>query len=95
MSRGPKAKTIPVAAPAPPIEGGKPIDLAAAGVPPRPEVTEKKRRRRGIAAFEERIGYRFKNAAVLEQALTHISALAGARNRAGSYQRLEFLGDHV
>ncbi len=28
-------------------------------------------------------------------ALTHISALKGARNRAGSYQRLEFLGDHV
>ena len=28
-------------------------------------------------------------------ALTHISALAGPRNRAGSYQRLEFLGDHV
>ena len=33
--------------------------------------------------------------ALLEQALTHISALTGARNRAGSYQRLEFLGDHV
>ena len=29
------------------------------------------------------------------RALTHISALTGARNRAGSYQRLEFLGDHV
>src|SRR5262249_51489401 len=33
--------------------------------------------------------------ALLEQALTHISALSGARNRAASYQRLEFLGDHV
>ena len=32
---------------------------------------------------------------MLEQALTHISALSGARNRAASYQRLEFLGDHV
>ena len=32
---------------------------------------------------------------MLEQALTHISAITGARNRAGSYQRLEFLGDHV
>ena len=32
---------------------------------------------------------------MLESALTHISALKGARNRAGSYQRLEFLGDHV
>ena len=32
---------------------------------------------------------------MLDQALTHISALTGARNRASSYQRLEFLGDHV
>jgi ribonuclease III len=56
---------------------------------------EVRRRRRGTADFEERIGYRFKDAALLEQALTHISALTGSRNRAGSYQRLEFLGDHV
>jgi ribonuclease-3 len=54
-----------------------------------------KRRRRGIAAFEQRIGYRFNDPALLDQALTHISALAGVRNRGGSYQRLEFLGDHV
>jgi ribonuclease-3 len=54
-----------------------------------------KRRRRGTASFEKRIGYRFKNPALLEQALTHISALSGGRNRASSYQRLEFLGDHV
>src|SRR5262249_56275753 len=54
-----------------------------------------KRRRRDTAAFEQRIGYRFKDPALLEQALTHISALSGARNRAASYQRLEFLGDHV
>ena len=45
--------------------------------------------------FEASIGYRFKDPALLEQALTHISALTGVRNRAGSYQRLEFLGDHV
>ncbi len=50
---------------------------------------------RSAAGFEERIGYRFEDPALLEQALTHISALTGARNRAGSYQRLEFLGDHV
>jgi len=55
---------------------------------------EPRRRRRGTA-LEERIGYRFKDGALLECALTHISALKGARNRAGSYQRLEFLGDHV
>jgi ribonuclease-3 len=95
MSRGLKAKSTPVSTPARPLDGGKPIDLAAVGDPPAPEAKEKKRRRRGTGAFEERIGYRFKNAALLDQALTHISALAGARNRAGSYQRLEFLGDHV
>ena len=54
-----------------------------------------KRRGRGTAEFEQRIGYRFRDSALLEQALTHISALTGVRNRAGSYQRLEFLGDHV
>jgi ribonuclease III len=52
------------------------------------------RRRRGTA-LEERIGYKFKDGALLESALTHISALKGQRNRAHSYQRLEFLGDHV
>jgi ribonuclease-3 len=59
------------------------------------DVAESKRRRKGLVEFEERIGYRFNNPALLDQALTHISALTGARNRAGSYQRLEFLGDHV
>ena len=56
---------------------------------------ELRRRKRGASVFEDRIGYRFTDAAMLESALTHISALKGARNRAGSYQRLEFLGDHV
>jgi ribonuclease-3 len=46
------------------------------------------------AALEDRIGYEFADKALLERALTHISALAGG-NRANSYQRLEFLGDHV
>jgi ribonuclease-3 len=57
--------------------------------------SERKRRRSSTAGFEASIGYRFKDPALLEQALTHISALTGVRNRAGSYQRLEFLGDHV
>jgi ribonuclease III len=56
---------------------------------------EPRRRKRSTTALEDRIGYRFTEAAMLECALTHISALKGARNRAGSYQRLEFLGDHV
>jgi ribonuclease III len=54
-----------------------------------------RRRKRSATILEGRVGYRFADAAMLEIALTHISALKGARNRAGSYQRLEFLGDHV
>ena len=45
--------------------------------------------------LELRIGYSFGHPALLDRALTHISALAGSKDRAGSYQRLEFLGDHV
>jgi len=54
-----------------------------------------RRRKRAATVLEERIGYHFTDPSQLEVALTHISALRGARNRAGSYQRLEFLGDHV
>lgn len=46
--------------------------------------------------LEARVGYAFTDQALLDSALTHISALTGrSRNRAESYQRLEFLGDHV
>jgi ribonuclease-3 len=78
------------------------LDGRAAEV--RPETPRKRgasakstarRLRPASAAFETRIGYAFEDPALLEQALTHISALGGVRNRAGSYQRLEFLGDHV
>ncbi|MGB6342305.1 MAG: ribonuclease III [Xanthobacteraceae bacterium] len=53
-----------------------------------------RRRKRAATDLESRVGYRFTDAAMLESALTHISALKGG-NRANSYQRLEFLGDHV
>jgi ribonuclease III len=56
---------------------------------------ESRRSRRTASVLETRIGYRFRDSALLTVALTHISALKGPRNRAGSYQRLEFLGDHV
>ena len=52
---------------------------------------------RKIAGKEEllgRLGYQFADEALLERALTHISALSG-KSRSGSYQRLEFLGDRV
>jgi ribonuclease-3 len=96
MSRRRKSKTASAPAhPPEPLTGGKPIDLAAAKTtPPEPKAL-KRRRRGGMHEFEERIGYHFENGGMLDQALTHISALAGGRNRAGSYQRLEFLGDHV
>ena len=68
-------------------ESGTP--RASAATPPR------KRRRKGTGALEDRIGYRFRDADLLDCALTHISALTGSSNRMASYQRLEFLGDHV
>lgn len=43
---------------------------------------------------EERIGHSFTDSALLTTAFTHVSALKSAR-RTDSYQRLEFLGDHV
>lgn len=94
MSRKPKVKRTASAAPAPETSLADPVPIII-GEPPPGEGRTGRRRRRPVAEFEDRIGYRFKDAALLEQALTHISALSGPRNRAGSYQRLEFLGDHV
>jgi ribonuclease-3 len=51
------------------------------------------------AALETRIGHKFADAALLTTAFTHVSALKPTRKkgdkRGDSYQRLEFLGDHV
>jgi len=73
-------------------------DAAVAAPPPaaKPAKRSKSVRKRAAAAsaLEQTIGYRFKDGELLVKALTHISALAGG-SRAGSYQRLEFLGDHV
>ena len=80
-------KEAPAAEPAA-AEAAREVVSAAAPKEPR-------RRKRGATALEERIGYRFGDVALLNCALTHISALKGPRNRTGSYQRLEFLGDHV
>jgi ribonuclease III len=54
-----------------------------------------KRRARRAGAVEDQIVYHFKDAALLDCALTHISALKSGGSRAGTYQRMEFLGDHV
>jgi ribonuclease III len=88
MSGRKKAKSTVISRREPSI--AEPAAPAAAEV-----VKQPRRRKRGASEFEDRIGYRFREAGMLEVALTHISALKGSRNRAGSYQRLEFLGDHV
>jgi ribonuclease-3 len=53
------------------------------------------KRKRSTSALEKRIGHRFSDPKLLENALTHVTAVSGSRKRAESYQRLEFLGDHV
>ena len=45
--------------------------------------------------LEQQIGYAFADKVILDRALTHISAASPKHGRGGSYQRLEFLGDHV
>ena len=53
-----------------------------------------KRQSRILAGLEQRIGYHFGDSSLVERALTHVSALR-SYNPGASYQRLEFLGDHV
>jgi ribonuclease III len=49
-----------------------------------------------LEALEQRIGYAFKDRALLREALTHASALdVSANKKQRSYDRLEFLGDRV
>lgn len=46
--------------------------------------------------LEEKIGYKFKNASLLEEALTHPSLSHDQKNKSIiNYERLEFLGDSV
>ncbi|WP_407174875.1 ribonuclease III [Bradyrhizobium sp. STM 3562] len=47
------------------------------------------------AEIEARIGHNFADPNLLITAFTHVSALKSQRKRTESYQRLEFLGDHV
>jgi ribonuclease-3 len=66
--------------------------------PNKNTVKAKKRQknlRRKAKAVEEQIGHVFADSALLTTALTHVSALKNPSDRWGSYQRLEFLGDHV
>lgn len=79
-----KPVTKPVATP-----GAKPATKPAAA---KPRVGKK--RIAAASALEKVIGYQFKDRDLLDRSLTHISAVSGG-NRGNSYQRLEFLGDHV
>ena len=94
MSGRKKAKSL-VARKEAPEPAAAQADGASAAKEGAPAAKEPRRRKRSATALEDRIGYRFSDGTLLDCALTHISALKGARNRAGSYQRLEFLGDHV
>jgi len=91
MSRRRKATSVTTPPQNPPA--GEPSAAPAAAADGQKD--PRRRRRRGDGSLETRIGYKFTDAALLDSALSHISALKGARNRAASYQRLEFLGDHV
>ena len=71
------------------------VDATSAAAPPKKSARRApKKRVAATSALEKTIGYRFKDRELLDRSLTHISALAGG-SRANSYQRLEFLGDHV
>lgn len=48
-----------------------------------------------LADLEKQIGYSFKTRALLEQSLTHISAIRAPIRADAYYERLEFLGDRV
>lgn len=48
-----------------------------------------------ILAIEQKLGYRFSNADLLEEALTHPSCNRQKEGQLFHYQRLEFLGDSV
>ncbi|WP_426957671.1 ribonuclease III [Muricoccus radiodurans] len=48
-----------------------------------------------VAALADRLGHGFRDAALLEQALTHRSAADPRRKQLDSNERLEFLGDRV
>jgi len=94
-----RRKAVSTAAPPPGSSAEEAASPPARSTPAVPASDGQKdarpRRRRGDVSLEDRISYRFTDPALLDSALSHISALKGARNRGGSYQRLEFLGDHV
>jgi ribonuclease III len=70
-------------------------DPGGGGVAAKKKPGKKAAARAAAAALEARIGHKFADPTLLATAFTHVSALKATRKRGDSYQRLEFLGDHV
>ena len=93
----PAAKPVAKPAAKPPADPpvAKPaIDKPAVDKPAAAKPRVGKKRIAAASALEKAIGYHFKDGDLLGRSLTHISAVSSG-GRANSYQRLEFLGDHV
>lgn len=84
-----------IRAPAKADETAAPPEAAAPDVPPAKKVRKRVSTKAAAKAIEERIGHAFADPSLLATAFTHVSALKSSRSRTDSYQRLEFLGDHV
>ena len=77
-------------------DGASPEAPAASELPAAKKRRSKATAKAEAAAIEARIGHTFADPSLLTTAFTHVSALKkSARGRGDSYQRLEFLGDHV
>ena len=77
-------------------DGASPEAGACVELPAAKKRRSKAAAKAEAAAIEARIGHKFADPSLLATAFTHVSALKkSARSRADSYQRLEFLGDHV
>jgi ribonuclease-3 len=69
---------------------------AAGKAAPKKKTSRPARKTAALNSIESRIGHKFAKRTLLATAFTHVSALNPAkRHRADSYQRMEFLGDHV
>jgi ribonuclease-3 len=82
-----------------PGEAAPQPDAAHEAVPAKKKRGKAAAEREARAALEARIGHKFADPTLLATAFTHVSALKPTRKRGDkrgdSYQRLEFLGDHV
>jgi len=87
----PEAEIDPLSKPRSKAKGSRGAKSAGTGAAKSAKAAEKA----ANAAIEARIGHRFADPSLLSTAFTHVSALKSSKKRGDSYQRLEFLGDHV